>query len=314
MTAPLGGHPPLVLIANDQEWSSRSLESILAPHGYAVLKAYTGRQAIDLCRTVPVDVVIAESMLSDMSGIQLCERLRRDTLLGAAIPLVMTASGPDGREERIDAHRAGVWEYCAQPFDAEILLLKLENFVRAKREVDRARENSMVDEATGLYSARGLSRRAREISAEAYRRRMPVACIAVGIEASNGFTPGADSEEVVNQRASYLGNLFRRAGRLSDAIGRVGQAEFGIIAPATEATGAVRLVERLRTLAETAGDAAPEGAAHFRLRAGYHAVDDIANSALDVEAILVRALSALRRGRTSGGTVAVTAFSDAETV
>ena len=38
--------PPLVLIANDQEWSARSLESILAPNGYAVLRAYTGIQAL----------------------------------------------------------------------------------------------------------------------------------------------------------------------------------------------------------------------------------------------------------------------------
>ena len=32
---------PLVLIANDQEWSARSLESILGPNGYSVVRAYT---------------------------------------------------------------------------------------------------------------------------------------------------------------------------------------------------------------------------------------------------------------------------------
>ena len=31
--------PPLVLIANEQEWSTRTLESILGPSGYAVLRA-----------------------------------------------------------------------------------------------------------------------------------------------------------------------------------------------------------------------------------------------------------------------------------
>ena len=43
---PIPSRPPLVLIANDQEWSARSLESILGPAGYAVLRAYTGRQAL----------------------------------------------------------------------------------------------------------------------------------------------------------------------------------------------------------------------------------------------------------------------------
>ena len=39
--------PPLVLIASDQEWSSRALESTLGPQGYAVLRAYNGRQALE---------------------------------------------------------------------------------------------------------------------------------------------------------------------------------------------------------------------------------------------------------------------------
>ena len=42
---------PLVLIANDQEWSARSLESILGPSGYSVVRAYTGQQALE--RTEP---------------------------------------------------------------------------------------------------------------------------------------------------------------------------------------------------------------------------------------------------------------------
>src|SRR5690606_7656216 len=41
---------PLVLVANDQEWSARSLESILAPNGYAVVRAHTGQQALDQAR------------------------------------------------------------------------------------------------------------------------------------------------------------------------------------------------------------------------------------------------------------------------
>ena len=40
-------HAPLVLIANAQEWVTRSLESILRPAGYAVLKAYSGRDALE---------------------------------------------------------------------------------------------------------------------------------------------------------------------------------------------------------------------------------------------------------------------------
>src|SRR5262245_57140608 len=38
------GSPPLVLVANDQEWSTRSLESVLGPRGFATVRAFTGKQ------------------------------------------------------------------------------------------------------------------------------------------------------------------------------------------------------------------------------------------------------------------------------
>ena len=44
----IASRPLLVLIANDQEWSARSLETILGPHGYAVVRTYNGRQTLDL--------------------------------------------------------------------------------------------------------------------------------------------------------------------------------------------------------------------------------------------------------------------------
>ena len=42
----LDSTPPLVLIASDQEWSGRSLETIIGPRGYAVVRAHTGQQVL----------------------------------------------------------------------------------------------------------------------------------------------------------------------------------------------------------------------------------------------------------------------------
>src|ERR687895_1081741 len=88
---------PLVLIANDQEWSARSLESILGPNGYAVLRAYTGRQAVELAHSAQPDAVILEIRMPDMDGLEVCQRLRADPRASPAMPLIMTASGPSAR-------------------------------------------------------------------------------------------------------------------------------------------------------------------------------------------------------------------------
>ena len=58
-------HPPLVLLANAQEWFSRSLESILRPAGYAVLKVYTASDAMETARRTLPDVLILDTELPD---------------------------------------------------------------------------------------------------------------------------------------------------------------------------------------------------------------------------------------------------------
>src|SRR5688500_20184051 len=69
--------PPLVLLASDQEWSTRSLESVLGPHGFASVRAYTGRQALELIRRTHPDVVIIDSGMPDIPGVDLCVQLRK---------------------------------------------------------------------------------------------------------------------------------------------------------------------------------------------------------------------------------------------
>ncbi len=51
----LKGRGPIILIANDQEWSGRSIESILAPEGYEVRRAFTGGQALEVARAIQPD-------------------------------------------------------------------------------------------------------------------------------------------------------------------------------------------------------------------------------------------------------------------
>jgi diguanylate cyclase (GGDEF)-like protein len=157
--------------------------------------------------------------------------------------------------------------------------------------VDSLREENLLDPGTGLYNMRGLSRRAREIGAEAFRRRDPVACVV--------FAPDAEEDEdsegdEARRTADQLALLFRQAGRASDAIGRLGQAEYGVIAPCTGPDAAVRLVRRLGGAIESSPIPVRGGERTLRLRAGYCAVPDFAESSVDAVELLLRATTALR--------------------
>lgn len=291
---PVQSRPPLVLIANDQEWSARSLESILGPAGYAVLRAYTGRQALDIARSAQPDVVILDYKMPDLDGIEVCSLLQGDSRFSRLTPIIITTSSVTGRTQRLAAYEAGAWEFCSQPLDADTLLLKLGTFMRAKQEADRAREESLLDQITGLYNMRGLARRAREIGAEAFRRHDPLACVAFAPEPNVPQLTDRVIDQIAERVVGHLGDIVRRTGRVSDAIGRLGQSEFAIIAPGTEAAGAMRLAERIRESVEENPLQIDGADLPMRIRAGYCAVPDFAESSVDAVELLLRATTALR--------------------
>ncbi len=300
---------PLVLIANDQEWSARSLESILGPQGYSVVRAYTGHQALERARTAQPDLIILDAQMPDMHGFEVCRTLRSDPRIGATTPIVITTSGPSGRTQRLEAYEAGAWEFLGQPLDGESLLLKLSTFLQCKREVDALREDSLLDPGTGLYNMRGLARRAKEIGAEAFRRRDPLACVVFSPEPE---APQAETEETADEEVQRMSDqvalLFRQAGRSSDAIGRLGQSEFAVIAPGTGPEAAVRLVRRLGGAVESSPIPVRGGERCVRIRAGYCAVPDFAESTVDAVELLLRATTALRDLKREGDGERIRAF------
>lgn len=126
-------HSPLALIGDAHEWSARSLDSILTPKGYAVLRTSTGSELLEQARLVQPDLVILDLGLPEAGGIELCRELRSARMISPATPVLITSSGPVTRDVRVAALRAGAWECVSFPLDAEVLLLKLDTFRRARR-------------------------------------------------------------------------------------------------------------------------------------------------------------------------------------
>ena len=114
----------------------------------------------------------------------------------------------------------------------------METFVRAKREADRAQEESLLDEATGLYNFRGMARRARETGAEALRVRGAMACVrARACDGRRARGSANRSRRVAEGVGEHLGVALARTARASDVIGHLGRGEFAVIAPATTPGG-----------------------------------------------------------------------------
>jgi diguanylate cyclase (GGDEF)-like protein len=302
--------PPIVLVANDQEWSARSFESLLGPAGFAVLRAYTGRQTIELARRARPEAVLVDWRLSDMDGLEIVRLLRADAQLGGVLPVMMTASAPASRAQIVAAHEAGAWDFLNDPIDGELLLLRLRNYVTARQAVDLIEAESLVDQLTGLYNYRGLVRRAHELTAEAARGGGALSCVA--------FAPNVrldDLDEALAARAfakviEHVGAVCRRHGRASDVFGRFGQTEFAMLAPATEREGIVHLVERLRRSVEQEPVHVGSDVRRLTLTVGYTSASIPADAREDPSGLLARAAAALRYGRVARAPNAVVAFEE----
>jgi PleD family two-component response regulator len=282
---------PLILIASEGEWLGRSLESVLETSGYSVVRVQGGRRAIELARRLRPDAIILDENLGGMSGVAVCQAFRDDPLFDHAAPIFVTAPAPAADHVRSRAYGAGAWDYCSQPIDVDILLLKLRNFVRGKRDLEQARSKLMVDPATGLYSAHGLERWAETLGALARRQHEAFACVAV--QPASG--PGAASYEQTDSQAELmtrLAELCQNNSRRSDVVGHLGDSRFAILAPDTDDTGVLGLVERIRK-ALRASQAAPGWRKEWDLSIGYAAVKDLGDGEVNASDLMGRAQAAL---------------------
>ncbi|HET9134061.1 MAG TPA: response regulator [Gemmatimonadales bacterium] len=225
----------LVAVLNDQEWTARSLETILEAAGYRTLRAHTAAQLFSATHAVEPDAFILDVQLPDLSGMEVAARLRADPRFGASTPIILTTAGPSGRQQRLAAYEAGAWDFLGQPLDGEALLARLKVFTAARRATRQAQAER--DALTGLYGAAGLLARARELAALARRRSAPLTCVAIAVE----MEPAPSSGE--QERA--VGRMVAATCRGGDAAGRLAPNQYAVLALDADAAGADRLAGRL---------------------------------------------------------------------
>ena len=290
---------PLVLLVDDQEWTSRSIESILRPKGHVVLKAYTGRQALDLVKKVSPDALLVDVHLPDIDGVDLVRQLMSSPTVHSTTPVLMITSGSVGRAQRLDALSAGAWDVLTHPVDPNELILRLDTFVRAKQDADRVRDEGLTDPSTGFYNVRGILKRAHEISADALRSDRPMTCVAFGPHLlGDSGRESEDAGALAEELSAPVVVALREVTRVSDTIGRLGPGEFVVVAPGTDQSGALRLADRVLEAIEARSGTRLGAQEIAQVRAGVCSVPR--GEQASAEDLLLRATMALRRAQAEG--------------
>jgi len=294
------------LIGCSDEWMCRSLQTVFEERGYTATRAGSGKKVLKLARRGVFDVIVLDEPLDDLSALDVCVALRDDPVFDHATPIVITSSAHATPKTRAAALSAGAWDYCTQPLDVDGLFMKLETFLRARRELAEAQARCLIDPANGLYTAFGLQQVAEQLGARGLRRHEAFACVAVSSdhEPTEGLTKSAD-----NNTFAEVANVVREQMRKSDVVAKTGASRLAIIAPDTDAAGVKLLVARFqRALDEAALDTTLSG--RFRLRAGYCAVADLATANVNLTELVHRAETALDQVSAGGFAGAIASFDE----
>ena len=119
-----------ILIVDDVATNRIVLKVKLASAYYETIQASSGAEALKMARAVKPDLVLLDVELPDMSGIEVCERLKADPAL-REIPVVMITAFHDPAR-RVEALQAGAEDVFWKPLDELVLLARLRSLLRAR--------------------------------------------------------------------------------------------------------------------------------------------------------------------------------------
>jgi two-component system response regulator PilR (NtrC family) len=132
-----------ILVVDDEQSLRELLAIVLRREGYEVLLAENGRAAVDIIEREPVDVLISDINMPDMSGVEVLRAAKKvdQDILGIMITAFAST------ETAIEAMRLGACDYLSKPFDIDLLKMK----VREKVENRLLRqENVLLKRTLGL--------------------------------------------------------------------------------------------------------------------------------------------------------------------
>jgi len=147
-------HNASILVVDDEPQIQRVLRSVLVNAGYDVIEAKSGEKAVEIVVRERPNLVLLDANLPDMSGVEVCRRLR----LSFEEPIIMLTVR-SSVQDKIDAFNSGANDYVVKPFATGELLARIRNALRASTSQEPLPKvetpDLTVDLETRLVNVRG---------------------------------------------------------------------------------------------------------------------------------------------------------------
>ena len=217
---PAEERPDLILVVDDDADIARFVEFNLRLHGFDVILAGDGQQALDMIEQHRPDLAVVDLMMPRIDGLELTRRLRADPMTSALPVIMLTAKGMT--VDKVHGLTAGADDYLVKPFDTAELIARVSSTLR------RNKEFREVSPLTGLP---GNSRVRREIT-DRVRSGVDYAVGYVDIDRFKsvndryGFVRG---DEFISALARSLHRAVVSVGLPPAFLGHIGGDDFVIV-------------------------------------------------------------------------------------
>jgi len=146
---------PPILLVDDEALTRDFYKDLLSEHGFCVVAASNGSDALALIRQHPPEAAILDIMMPDMSGLEVLERLHAQD---PDLPVIMLTAFPSS-QNAITALKLGAFDFIVKGLDHTLVVLTVHRAVRYRRDaLDRqqevARLRARIAELEGALAAR----------------------------------------------------------------------------------------------------------------------------------------------------------------
>lgn len=122
--------PLSILVVDDNADIRTYLRTILAPR-YTISEAPDGKQGLELAQRDVPDLIVSDVMMPVMNGLEFCQQVKENIATSHIPVILLTARALS--QHQIEGYRSGADAYITKPFDAQLLLVRIENLLRSRR-------------------------------------------------------------------------------------------------------------------------------------------------------------------------------------
>ena len=135
--------PPRILVVDDERSMRELLAIVLRREGYEVMLAENGRAAIDFIEREPIDLLISDIKMPDLSGVEVLRAAKKvdQDILGIMITAFAST------DTAVEAMRLGACDYLSKPFDIDLLKMKVREKIENRQ---LKQENVLLKRTLGL--------------------------------------------------------------------------------------------------------------------------------------------------------------------